>query len=103
MTIVFASNLSAKSVSSAVGIYMQHKVRQLAERKKYNRQVKDMVTHYLSTNANDTFLWVALVCQNLETISHWDTLKKFEKFPPGLDSLYARMIGQIHSSGNADL
>jgi hypothetical protein len=46
---------------------------------------------------------VALVCQNLEKIPQWNTLAKLNSFPPGLDSLYERMMQQICSSHNADL
>jgi hypothetical protein len=46
---------------------------------------------------------VALVCQNLEKIPQWNTLAKLNTFPPGLDSLYERMIEQICNSDNADL
>ena len=35
--------LSAESISTAVRIYIQHKVRQLAERKKYDDKTRDAV------------------------------------------------------------
>jgi hypothetical protein len=95
--------LNAKSISMAVSIFIQHKVRQLAERKKYDDKTRAAVQHHLSSNANETFLWVALVCQHLEKIQRWETLAKLNKFPPGLDSLYERMLEQIRASDNADL
>jgi hypothetical protein len=95
--------LNAESVSTAVGIYIQHKVLQLAQRKKYDETTRDAVLDNLFSNANDTFLWVALVCQNLEKIPRWNTLAKLNTFPPGLDSLYERMMEQICNSDNADL
>src|SRR5436309_2258025 len=60
--------LNEQSVSTAVSIYIQHKVCQLAQEKKYDDRIRDIVLEYLSSNANDTFLWVALVCQNLKNI-----------------------------------
>jgi len=95
--------LNAESVSTAVGIYIQHKVFQLAQWKKYDNNIRNAVLDYLSSNANNTFLWVALVCQNLEKIPRWNTLAKLSAFPPGLDSLYERMVEQICNSDNADL
>jgi hypothetical protein len=95
--------LNAESVSTAVSIYIQHKVLQLAQRKKYDEKTRDAVLDHLLSNANHTFLWVALVCQNLEKIPRWNTLAKLNTFPPGLDSLYERMMEQICNSGNADL
>ena len=95
--------LNAESVSKAVSIYIQHKVLQLAEQKKYNNKTRDAVHDHLSSNANNTFLWVALVCQNLERIPRWNTLEKLNVFPPGLDSLYEQMLDYICRSDNADL
>jgi hypothetical protein len=95
--------LNAESVSIAVGIYIQHKTQQLAELKNYDEKTKVAVLRYLTLNANDTFLWVALVCQNLATIPRWKTLTKLNAFPPGLDSLYQRMMEQIYNSDEADL
>ena len=95
--------LNAKSVSTAVSIYIQHKVNGLAQRKKYNDRTRDAVLNYLSSNADNTFLWVSLVCQDLEMIPHWNTLNRLKTFPPGLDSLYDRMLEQIRGSHSADL
>jgi hypothetical protein len=95
--------LNADSVSAAVSIYIGHKVRQLAQEKKYDDKTRDAVLDHLSSNANDTFLWVALVCQSLEMIPRWNVRAKLDTFPPGLDSLYERMMGQICDSDNSTL
>jgi hypothetical protein len=95
--------LNAESVSAAVRVYIQHKAFQLAQRKKYDDKTRDTVLNHLSSNANNTFLWVALVCQYLEKIPRWNTLAKLNAFPPGLNSLYERMVEQIYHSDNADL
>jgi hypothetical protein len=94
--------LNAESISTAVKVFIQHKVLQLAQQKSYNDETRDAVFDYLSLNANNTFLWVALVCQNLEKIPRWKTLKKLSAFPPGLDSLYGRMVEQIRSWDDDD-
>jgi hypothetical protein len=95
--------LNAESISTAVNIFIQHKILHLATRKKYNQKTRDAVLDHLSLHANNTFLWVALVCQNLEKIPRWNTIASLNVFPPGLDSLYERMMQQICNSGNADL
>jgi len=95
--------LNAESVSTAVSIFIKQKVSQLAQRKRYDIKTRDAVLDHLASNANDTFLWVALVCQNLEQIPRWNVLKKLNTFPPGLDSLYKRMMQQISDSDDADL
>jgi hypothetical protein len=95
--------LNAESVSTAVNIFIHYKVRQLVQRKKYDDKTRDAVLNHLSSNANDTFLWVALVCQSLEEIPRRKSLAKLNAFPPGLDSLYERMMEQICNSEDADL
>jgi hypothetical protein len=95
--------LNEKSISTAVSIYIRHKVLWLTGLKKYDDKTRDAVHDHLSSNANDTFLWVALVCQNLEKISRLNTLTKLNAFPAGLDPLYRRMIEQVCNSDNADL
>ncbi|KAL6789029.1 NACHT domain-containing protein [Trichoderma sp. SZMC 28012] len=88
--------LNEKSISTAVNAYISHQVDRLAQKRKYNAKTKHAVHHHLSSNSNDTFLWVALVCQNLEKISLQNTLLMLNEFPPGLDALYERMIEQIY-------
>lgn len=95
--------LNAESISTAVSIYIQHKTLQLAKLKKYDDRTRVAVQQHLASNANDTFLWVALVYQNLEKIPRWKTLAKLNAFPPGLDALYQQMMEQICNSDNADL
>jgi hypothetical protein len=93
--------LNAESVAAAVETFIQQKVHQLAQEKRYTPGVEDAALHHLTSNANDTFLWVALVCQDLKTTPKWNVVKKLNQFPPGLDSLYKRMLQQICESDNA--
>jgi hypothetical protein len=95
--------LNADSVSAAVRSYIKHKVSRLAQDKKYSDQTEQAVSEYLYNNANDTFLWVALVCKNLEEMSRFNIIKKLEVFPPGLNSLYDRMVQRINTSDDAEL
>ena len=95
--------LNPKSVSAAVSTYIEHKTLQLADQKKYDERTRVAVLQYLVSNANNTFLWVALVCENLKNVPRWKTLAKLNEFPPGLDSLYQQMISQIHNSNDTDL
>jgi hypothetical protein len=93
--------LNAESVTAAVKTFIQQKVCQLAQEKRYTPGVEDAVLQHLTSNANDTFLWVALVCQDLKTTPKWNVVKKLYQFPPGLDSLYKRMLQQISESDSA--
>ncbi|OAG12146.1 HET-domain-containing protein [Paraphaeosphaeria sporulosa] len=94
--------LNAESVAAAVAVFIQRKVDQLAQEKQYKAEVRDAVLQHLTTNANDTFLWVALVCQELGRTANRHVLKKLAVFPPGLDDLYKRMMQQMSESDDAD-
>jgi hypothetical protein len=93
--------LNEESVSAAVTTYIKFKVNWLAERQEYDLDTRDAVQRYLSSNANGTFLWVALVCQELAVISGWEVEEMLSAFPPGLDTLYMRMMKQISTSRTA--
>jgi hypothetical protein len=95
--------LNEKSVSAAVATYIQFKVDWLAKRNRYNNDTRDAVQRYLLSNANGTFLWVALVCQALANISKWKVQRELTAFPSGLDALYGRMMDQIRNSDDAEL
>ncbi|KAK4112497.1 NACHT-domain-containing protein [Canariomyces notabilis] len=95
--------LNEKSVSSAVSIYVQYKVDKLAQLKGYDDKTQHAVQVHLTRNANNTFLWVALVCQELTKYSRSRVLTKLNTFPPGLGSLYQRMMAQVRCSDEADL
>jgi len=95
--------LKADSVSAAVATFIQTKVHELATQNKYTSQTRDAVQQHLSLNADGTFLWVALVCQELANLSGWKAVKKLKAFPPGLDELYQRMLDQIRKSEDSEL
>ncbi|KAI5460948.1 hypothetical protein BGZ63DRAFT_357899 [Mariannaea sp. PMI_226] len=98
--------LNASQVSDAVDRYICHRVEELATKKGYSRDLRSSVEQHLKSNANNTFLWVALVCEALAgmDVLSFNTLRLLEdKFPVGLDELYGRMMKDIHRSRDADL
>jgi hypothetical protein len=95
--------LNAESVAAAVNIFIRQKVDRLAQEKQYKEELRHAVLQHLTLNANDTFLWVALVCQDLRVTANRHVLKKLVLFPPGLDALYERMMQQISKSDDAKI
>jgi hypothetical protein len=94
--------LNATSVAAAVDVFIRQKVDQLAQAKKYNEELRHAVLQQLTSKADNTFLWVALVCQDLRATASRHVLNKLASFPPGLDALYKRMIDQISKSDDAE-
>ncbi|KAJ4382395.1 hypothetical protein N0V86_002730 [Didymella sp. IMI 355093] len=100
---ILSLELNAQSVAAAVDIFIRHKIDQLAQEKQYKAELRSAVLQHLTLNANGTFLWVALVCQDLKATLKWNVLNKLALFPPGLDSLYKRMMQQIRESDGAEI
>jgi len=85
---------NAERVSRAVDVYIDDKLSRLeslGDDNHLRRQVRDT----LRQKADGTFLWVALVIQELEGPESWDPLQVVEEAPSGLHQLYDRMVSQI--------
>ncbi|CAG8898763.1 unnamed protein product [Penicillium egyptiacum] len=84
--------------------FMGHKVQELTKQKKFKAEVRDAISEHLFSNAHGTFLWVALVCEELAKAARWNgnVRSLLTAFPPGLEFLYARMIERIHDHHSAD-
>jgi hypothetical protein len=95
--------LNEDSVSAAVTTYIQFKVKELAQRNCYDKVEQDAVRRNLECNSRGTFLWVALVCQELLDVDGWEAKELSQEFPPGLEPFYRRMIGQISNSKRSKL
>ncbi|WZH44187.1 wd-repeat protein [Fusarium acuminatum] len=98
--------LNQDSVCKAVEAFIEYKVDQLAEEKQYDTELKTDVESYLAENADGTFLWVALVCQELadnKVFRKSHTHRRMKSFPKGLDPLYGRMMETISSSDDSEI
>ena len=51
-----------------VNVFIDFKVRELVEQKKYDNKLCEEVRSYLYENAEGTFFWVALVYKKLQDI-----------------------------------
>ncbi|GME38958.1 uncharacterized protein K452DRAFT_362792 [Neofusicoccum parvum] len=75
--------LNAESVSAAVSTFIKHKVDNLANLKE-DKELQEAVLKHLKSNANDTFLWVALVQKYLYWLESLSLCKAMSK---GVDSM----------------
>ncbi|KAK4172851.1 hypothetical protein QBC36DRAFT_68257 [Triangularia setosa] len=87
---------NAIQVSNAIDAYIDDKLSGLALLQD-DPPLKTQVQDILHQKANGTFLWVALVIQELsrEGVESWHTLQIVEEVPPGLDNMYDRMLNEI--------
>lgn len=99
--ILLQLELNKSSISGAVNRYICYKVNELKIKKEYDEAQREDVQQHLESNAEDTFLWVALVCEVLSgmDVDARNTRKKLEaKFPAGLENFYGRMVEDINNS-----
>jgi hypothetical protein len=94
--------LNSSHVSEAVKSFIDIKVRELAARKKYRSELQTFIKKYLTENADGTFLWVALVCKELEKVRAGRIEAVLKTFPAGLTRLYERMIEEIQHQEDAE-
>ncbi|KAK0734728.1 heterokaryon incompatibility protein [Lasiosphaeria miniovina] len=89
-------------VSHAINMYIDDKVSNLEPLQDNTLledgiPLKDRVRDILRSKADGTFLWVALVVQELggEDIESWHVLQIVEEVPLGLDGMYDRMLNEV--------
>ncbi|EXL98144.1 hypothetical protein NOF04DRAFT_6554 [Fusarium oxysporum II5] len=94
-----------ESVSQAVRSYISKKVDDLAKTKwKNDLELKERIFDYMQSHADDTFLWVVLVCERLANsgIRKRLVMEELVKFPMSLRALYEAMMDRITDSSEAD-
>jgi hypothetical protein len=94
--------LNSAHVARSVDKFINRKVDDLTRRKKYSKELSIYVKDSLVQKADGTFLWAALVCKALKDVATWKTKSAIDKFPPGLEPLYDRMMAQLHNGGDED-
>lgn len=57
----------------------------------------------LEAKAEDTFLWVSLVCKRLEEVRRDQALSTIQSLPPGLHPFYDRILHQISKGEPEDV
>ncbi|KAK4902375.1 hypothetical protein LTR49_027101 [Elasticomyces elasticus] len=92
----------AKSeATTALAVFTQQKVDQLGQKGQYDAEMQHAVLQHWMSNANGTFLWVTLACQDLVSTPKSNVLEKLASFSSGLDPLYKRMLRQMIESDGA--
>lgn len=97
--------LNEDSIADAVHAYIQYKVDELTRLKTYDEETRQVVSQHFTNKSNNTFLWVALVFQELASpeVQSWEALDILKTLPSGLESLYQRMMERIGKSRHESL
>ncbi|KAL9078303.1 MAG: hypothetical protein Q9157_002766 [Trypethelium eluteriae] len=94
--------LNSTHVAKAVDAFIAYKVNNLARRKTYTAEIKQSVRSHLIHKADGTFLWVALVCKELEKVAARKALRAVQQFPTGLTPLYGRMMELVRQENDEE-
>jgi hypothetical protein len=84
---------NAAAVAQAVDMYIDFKLSGIETLK--DGALREQIRHELRRKANGTFLWVALIVQELEKPESWDPLAVVLGAPEGLEQLYDSMFNRI--------
>lgn len=97
---VLCLELNKDNISRAVKAFIAHKVKDLAGRKGLTIDTRQAIQEYMESNCNDTFLWVALVCQLLKDpkLLPCQTMSKLRQTPAGIGNVYQRMLQYVLES-----
>ena len=96
--------LNSLHVARAVADFIDYKVEELVDLKSYDRRLQIFVRKCLREKAEDTFLWVALVCKELSKVRQQKVRSMLENMPAGLVPLYERMLAQVlHQQDQDDI
>jgi hypothetical protein len=87
--------LDAQSLEGPVNIYIDYKISTLKKKVGYDETTLAEVSDLVRQQANNTFLWVALVFKELDSVEGWDAVGIIEKMPSGLSKLYDHMMTRI--------
>jgi hypothetical protein len=87
--------LDTQRLAGPVNVYIDHKLTILKRRPGYSDSVLVEVSHEVRERAENTFLWVALVFKELNSVEGWDAVETVQNIPLGLTDLYSHMMARI--------
>jgi hypothetical protein len=82
---------NAEQVARAVKAFIDHKLSNMRSLRE-DHETRSRVRDVMQNKANGTFLWVALVAQELENATSWRVLEEVEKMPATLEEFYDYMM-----------
>ncbi|KAL4725922.1 hypothetical protein ACLX1H_006596 [Fusarium chlamydosporum] len=92
-------------MTAAVNSFIMKRVDELAADWGNDTSLRDQVFEYMQSHADNTFLWVSLVCERLSQsdVSPRLVMDELRSFPQSLKSLYNLMLNRISESREAGL
>ncbi|KAK4066539.1 hypothetical protein Trihar35433_6966 [Trichoderma harzianum] len=89
---------NAEQISISIDAYIKHHIQQI-DALKGDDQLQEKTLDLLKAKAQGTFLWVALVVEQLHKTDHWDVENVLEEVPKDLESLYGLILDRAEKLG----
>lgn len=89
---------NAEQISISIDAYIKHHIQQI-DALKGDDQLQEKTLNLLKAKAQGTFLWVALVVEQLHKTDHWDVESVLEEMPKDLESLYGLILDRAEKLG----
>ena len=99
--VLISLELNSNHVSKAVQTYIAIKANELDRYNAYGPTLRRNIQTELDNKAEDTYLWVSLVCNRLERVHRDEVLSTIQDLPPGLHPLYNRVFHQLSEGDSA--
>lgn len=99
--VLVSLELNSNHVSEAVKTYIAFKADELDRHNAYGITLRQNIQNELTNKAEDTFLWVSLVCKRLERVDRDKALTTIQDLPPGLHPFYDRVFHQLSEGDSA--
>jgi hypothetical protein len=93
--------LNQKHLSEVVKTYIASKAIELDRRHHYGPTLRQKVETELAAKAEDTMLWVSLVCRRLESVHRDKALTTIQDLSPDLHDFYRRVFNQLNEGESA--
>lgn len=93
---------NAEEISRSVSAYIDFRISQLKSLQE-NQNLRNKVRDTLRKKANGTFLWVAIVIEELRNVQPWHIEEVVEKVPAGLDEIFKTMMAKMRQDQNWEL
>ncbi|KAF3073766.1 hypothetical protein CFAM422_004130 [Trichoderma lentiforme] len=89
---------NAEQISISIDAYIRHHIQRI-DALKSDDQLQEKILDLLKAKAQGTFLWVALVVEQLHKTDHWDVENVLEEMPKDLESLYGLILDRAETLG----
>ncbi|PTB54797.1 hypothetical protein M431DRAFT_52860, partial [Trichoderma harzianum CBS 226.95] len=89
---------NAERISTSIDVYIRHHIHEI-EALKDDEQLQAKALDILGSKAQGTFLWVALVVEQLHKTDCWDVENVLEEVPKDLQSLYGLILDRTEKLG----